>query len=248
MNYPDFRFIFQNAPGLHFTKWYQKFDESLKNKNYKNYLFCDHSIANSFFVRSILSHKTFVNIFFSDNVLQELQLIETHIKKHCEHILLKGMFSECKLEFDSDTHKNFVLRDYNRIDLFKMFNESWQFYSQNKPKLFYKLSDYYSFMPFSYIWSLFFTESNAEALVMDDFVVKNSHIFGKHMNINYQLEKDKKYKILYLDTMSKPVDVSFYMDKIEKNGLLLLKNLDIEGPNMVGWRDLRGRTIGLVKT
>jgi hypothetical protein len=103
-------------------------------------------------------------------------------------------------------------------------------------------------MPFSYIWSLFFTESNAEALVMDDFVVKNSHIFGKHMNINYQLEKDKKYKILYLDTMSKPVDVSFYMDKIEKNGLLLLKNLDIEGPNMVGWRDLRGRTIGLVKT
>jgi hypothetical protein len=48
--------------------------------------------------------------------------------------------------------------------------------------------------------------------------------------------------------MSKPVDVSFYMDKIEKNGLLLLKNLDIEGPNMVGWRDLRGRTIGLVKT
>ena len=154
----------------------------------------------------------------------------------------------CKLEFDSDTHKNFVLRDYNRIDLFKMFNESWQFYSQNKPKLFYKLSDYYSFMPFSYIWSLFFTESNAEALVMDDFVVKNSHIFGKHMNINYQLEKDKKYKILYLDTMSKPVDVSFYMDKIEKNGLLLLKNLDIEGPNMVGWRDLRGRTIGLVKT
>jgi hypothetical protein len=83
---------------------------------------------------------------------------------------------------------------------------------------------------------------------MDDFAAKNSHIFSKYMNINYQLEKDKKYKILYLDTMGKRVDISFYMDKIEKNGLLLLKNLDVEGINMVGWRDLRGRTLGLVRT
>jgi len=37
------------------------------------------------------------------------------------------------------------------------------------------------------------------------------------------------------------------MEKLEQNGLLLLKNLDVEGPNMVGWRDLKNRMIGLVK-
>jgi hypothetical protein len=247
MSHISFRFIFQNAPGLPFTKWYTKFDESLKEKNCKIFMFCDRSIANGCFINSILRHKSFINIFYSHNVMDELSFIETFIKRNCEAMLLKGMFSECKLDFGSDTHKDLVLRDYEKIKLLEMFNESWSFYSSNKANLFYKISEHYSNLPFSYIWSLFFTENDMEALVVDDFVKNNAHIFGKHMNLNYQMENDKKYKIVYFDTKGQKVNIKPIMDKVEKNGLLLLKNLDVESPSMVGWRDLKNRMIGIIR-
>jgi len=247
MSHPSFRFIFQNAPGLPFTKWYTRFDENLKEKNNKNFLFGDRTIANACFIKSIISHKTFINVFFSNNVLEELHVIEGYIKKHCENMLLRGTFSECKLDFDSDKQKNLVLRDYNQINLNEMFEESWQFYYQNKPKLFYKLSDYYANLPFSYIWSLFFTENNMEALVIDEFVKNNEYLFKKYMNLNYDVNSRKKYKIIYLDAKGQRINITPFMEKLEQNGLILLKNLDIEGPNMVGWRDLKGRMIGVIR-
>jgi hypothetical protein len=60
-------------------------------------------------------------------------------------------------------------------------------------------------------------------------------------------EDNKKYKIIYLDTMNKKVNINVFMEKLEQNGLLLLKNLDADGPNMVGWRDLRNRMLGIIR-
>lgn len=247
MNHPSFRFVFQNAPGLPFTKWYKQFDESLSDRNSKVFLFVDRSIANSCFVKSILSHKIFLNILCSENIFEELPLIQENIKKHCESMLLRGMFSECKIDFNSEKYKDFVLRDYNQININDMFGEEWYFYSQNKARLFYKLSDYYANLSFGYIWSFFFTESDTEALVADEYVKKNSHVFSRYMKLSYEPENNKKYKIIYLDTMGKRININTFMEKIEQNGLLLLKNLDVEGPNMVGWRDLKNKMIGLVK-
>jgi hypothetical protein len=247
MSHPTFRFLFQNAPGLPFTKWCKQFDESLKDRNAKTFVFADKSIANSCFVKSVLSHKIFLNIFCSENIFEELPLIQENIKKHCESMLLKGMFSECKLDFNSSKYENLVLRDYNQINISDMFGEEWQFYYLNKAKLFYKLSEYYANLPFSYIWSFFFSESNTEALVADEYVKKNVHIFSRHMKLVDKPEDNKKYKIIYLDTMNKKVNINVFMEKLEQNGLLLLKNLDADGPNMVGWRDLRNRMLGIIR-
>jgi hypothetical protein len=242
-----FRFLFQNSSGLPFTKWANKFDIDLADKKCRIFLFCDKSIANGCFVKSVISNRSFINVFFSNNVLEELPTIETFIKRHCESMLLKGMFSECKLDFDSEKHKDLVLRDYEYINLFEIFDDNWRFYTQNKPKLFYKLADYYPNLCFSYLWSLFFTEKNSSALVMDNLVMNNSHLFKKYINIDYQAQKEKKYKIIYYDTNGLKINIVPLMEKLEQNGLLLLKNLDVEGPNMVGWRDLKNRMIGLVK-
>ncbi len=247
MSHPSFRFVFQNAPGLTYTKWYTQFDESLKERNSKIFLFADRSIANACFVKSVLSHKTFLNIFCSDNILEEMPLIEENIKKHCESMLLRGMFSECKIDFDSEKYNNLVLRDYSQIKLKDMFDEKWNFYVQNKPRLFYKLSDYYANLPFSYIWSFFFTENDTEALVMDEYVKKNCYIFKRHMKIVESPENNKKYKLIYVDTQGQKVNINSFVEKLEPNGLLLLKNLDVEGPNMVGWRDLKNRMIGIIR-
>lgn len=247
MSYPSFKFIFQNAPGLPFTKWYTQFDESLKERDSKFFLFVDRSIANACFVKSVLTHRVFVNVFCSENIIDELPLIEENIKKHCETMLIRGLFSECKVDFNLNNSENLVLRDYSKISLKEILDEKWRFFYGNKAKLFHKLSDYYAHLPFSYLWSFFFSESNAEALVLDEFVRKNLYLFKRFMNLDFNFDNNKKYKIIYLDTMGKKINVSSYMEKIEQNGLLLLKNLDVEGPNMVGWRDLKNKTIGLVK-
>jgi len=120
------KFIDKNAYGILYNESFEQ--AKAKEKNNKNFLFGDRTIANACFIKSIVSHKTFINVFFSNNVLEELHLIEGYIKKHCENMLLRGTFSECKLDFDSDKQKNLVLRDYNQINLNEMFEDSWQFY------------------------------------------------------------------------------------------------------------------------
>jgi hypothetical protein len=247
MSHPIFRFYFQNFPSLPFTKWFSFFNENLKERNARNFLFADSSISNNCFVKSIISNKVFLNIFTSPSVADEIKLIEDNIKKYCESLLLKGYFSESKIDLFSDKTKDLVLRNYASINLQDFLDESWEFYFKNKPNIFYKLSEYYNYMPFSYIWSFFFADKNAEALALDPYVMKNRFIFERNIKLKYEIEKDKKYKIVYFDTLGKKIDINVLLDKVEQNGLLVLKNLDIDGPNMVGWRDLRGRMIGIMR-
>jgi len=239
--------MFQNFPNSTFLKWCMHFNENLKERNVKNFLFGDNSLSNNFFIKSILSNKVFINIFMSNNMVEEFPLIEDNIKKYCENLLIKGAFSECKIDLFSEKYKDLVLRDFNLINIKDMFDEYWQFYFKNKPNLFYKIPEYYNSLPFSYIWSLFFTEKDAQALVLDELVKKNSYLIGKNINLNFNIIKNVKYKIIYLDAMGKRININDYLKILDQNGLLLLRNLEIEGPNMVGWRDLRGRMMGIIK-
>ena len=139
------------------------------------------------------------------------------------------------------------MRDYTKIKLNEIFDDYWQFYFKNKPNLFYKLPEYYDNLPFSYTWSLFFTENNSQILVLDELVRKNSYLLCKNNNVNFSIKKDQKYKIIYLDAMNRRINVNDYLNILEQNGLLLLRNLEIDAPNIVGWRDLRGRMMGIMK-
>ena len=115
MSYPTYKFMFQNFPNSTFLKWCVQFEENLKDRNNKNFVFGDTSLSNTFFLKSILANKVFLNVFCSSNMIDEIPLIEENIKKYCEKLLIKGAFSECKLDFCDAKHNDFVLRDYTKI-------------------------------------------------------------------------------------------------------------------------------------
>ena len=43
------------------------------------------------------------------------------------------------------------------------------------------------------------------------------------------------------------LDINKMMSSVKENGLLLVRNGDFETPNMVGWRDVRNRMLGIVR-
>jgi hypothetical protein len=245
MSQPALRFVFQNAPGLPFGKWYSKFDNSLEDKNVKIFLFGDRSLANTCFLKSIIQKRCFFNVFCDEDLIKNIDYVNNYIKKYCESMLVKGAFSESPLKFDTDA--DLVLRNYEKINLKEFFKDEWHFYYTNKSPHYYRLSDQYGNMPFGYIWSFFFTEDETETLVFDDYVLENKHMFQHSMKLTTELEPEKKYKIIFWDMNKYKFDINKIMGAVKENGLLLVRNGDFEVPNMIGWRDVRNRMLGVVK-
>jgi hypothetical protein len=245
MSHPSLRFVFQNAPGIPFGKWCSKFESSLEEKNSRIFLFGDRSLANTLFLKFIIQKKCFFNVFCDEELIKNIDYVNDYIKKYCESMLIKGAFSESILKFDIED--NLVLRNYNKINLKEFLKDDWHFHYTNKAPHYYRLSDQYGNMPFSYIWSFFFTEDETETLVFDDYVSENRHMFHHNMKLVTDLEPEKKYKIIFWDMNKYKLDINKMMSSVKENGLLLVRNGDFETPNMVGWRDVRNRMLGIVR-
>jgi hypothetical protein len=67
------------------------------------------------------------------------------------------------------------------------------------------------------------------------------------MKLTTELEPEKKYKIIFWDMNKYKFDINKIMGAVKENGLLLVRNGDFEVPNMIGWRDVRNRMLGVVK-
>jgi hypothetical protein len=67
------------------------------------------------------------------------------------------------------------------------------------------------------------------------------------MKLVTDLEPEKKYKIIFWDMNKYKLDINKMMSSVKENGLLLVRNGDFETPNMVGWRDVRNRMLGIVR-
>ena len=242
-------FFLQNYPPSFINKWFPYHQHNTHNGNRnQNILFCLKNISNHFFMRQLIYKNMFINLYEIDFKKNPIQEMAKFVERYCENLLLNGDCSENELYVDFSDKKNYLLREYKKIT-YENFNTNWFNYVLNEHKYYEKLNEYFLNIPYSYIWSTYFAEAMEDALVLDDDIEKDYPILKKFMTFNYEIDKERKYKIIFWD--GKKYDkyhFSEIFNLLEQNGVCIATNtIFYVAHNTIGWFDIKDKITGFIK-
>jgi hypothetical protein len=243
-------FYLQNYPASFIKRWFP-YHQSKTNNNSRdlNVLFALKNISNHFFMRQLIYKNLFINIYQLDSLENPVGEMAKFIEMYCENLLVKGDCSENELYIDFSDRKSYLLREYKEIT-YNNFDNNWFNFVTYEHGYYEKLNTLFCDLPYSYVWSTYFSENKDEALVLDDFFIKKYPILSKYMTFTQKMDKEKKYKVVFWDggTYNK-LHFSEVFDRVDDNGICVsTKAVFYVGSSTIGWYDLKTSTTGFIKS